>query len=170
MTPAQELSLADVLRAHKEEYRKAHKDAPFYRKISAKMVLRGHSFSPEQCQYKIDMFACDFKSYVRAGKRSGGGKQPDWLLYEPLRPIFEDMVTVEPQQTYAVGSANVATRNSAITSDMQPQRGRERPSPPTRNEEKKEMLRMIMYNREKMMEKLEKMAETLRSKRDPNNN
>ncbi|XP_034245701.1 uncharacterized protein LOC117647839 [Thrips palmi] len=71
-----ELALIDVWRENKEEYRRAHRDAPFYRKIASQLILRGHTFNPEQCKNKMDTLRQEFTLYIKT--KSGDGAREPW--------------------------------------------------------------------------------------------
>lgn len=158
------LTLIDIWADMRDEYWAPKKDVIFYRKVSAKMVLRGKIFSSDQCQYMMDQFKTDFKLYCKNRKRSGSSPPEPWDYYEPLRPILEGHVNVEPLQTFAVGVTTETSTNSHLmpASGQAAERvGRSRPAVPAstaRRDELKEMLIKISKDKEKTMSDLKEIA------------
>ena len=161
-------ALIDVWRLLKEEFHKAHKDNVFFRKVSTQMVLRGHSFSPDQCKNKIDSLTSDFKLYVQALKRTGQGRPKPWEFYLELQPILEGMVSVEAEHTYSAGATSTSTNNPHLPSSgsSSVRYGKVRPPAETRPDEKKELLRMLVDSRIKLADELKVAVAELVKKRN----
>lgn len=156
--------LIEIWTELRDEYRKAHKNAVFYKIVEREMAKKGHKLVASQWHTKMDVTLSEFKLYTR--NLTGRGRPRPWKYYDALKPILEDMVSVTPQQTFDVGAGLVTASNPHIPSTSQgPREGRARPTGGSQASDKTAALQMVIDSRREMMAQFKEIAEGLKNKR-----